>query len=131
MAPSNPPLARAPPPKYGDHFDPWNSSATGHQTSENRLSSSTGWRQSRSIRLSNQLKSGETGGKRISDLVGAGSEHWDEKSKALIPKDVRATARVSVADMLVYKKPCTLCIILSSSLKPDFCSSYNVTEESL
>jgi hypothetical protein len=53
--------------------------------------------------LSYQFKSGEIGGKRISDQVGAGSENWDEKAKALIPKDVRERAKVSVQDMLTGK----------------------------
>ena len=53
------------------------------------------------MKLSHQFKSGGTGGKRISDLVGAGSDDWDEKAKALIPNDVRERAKVSVCDMLV------------------------------
>ena len=131
MAPSKPPISSTAAPKYGDYFDAWNSSATGHQTAENRFSSSTGWRQSRSMKLSNQLKSGATGGKRISDLVGTRSENWDDKTKALIPNDVRARARVSVVDMLVSKKTRLLCIILTSLLKPDFWCSYYVAEHSL
>jgi hypothetical protein len=88
-------------PKFGDVFDAWNSSSTGHQSAENKLSGSTGWRQSRSMKLSHQFKSGGTGGERISDKVGAGSEDWDEEAKALIPKEVRARAEMSVRDMLV------------------------------
>src|SRR3954464_15262906 len=61
-------------PKHGDYFDAWNSSSTGHQRAENKLGGSTGWRQSRSMKLSHQFKSGGTGGKRVSDKVGAGSE---------------------------------------------------------
>ena len=57
------------------------------------------------MKLSHQFKSGESGGKRISDQVGAGSEHWDEKAKALIPKEVRERARHSVADMVTGKDP--------------------------
>jgi hypothetical protein len=132
MAPSKSPISSAAAPKYGNHLDVWNSSATGHQTAENRLSSSTGWRQSRSVKLSNQLRSGATGGKRISDLVGAGSENWDDKTKALIPKVARARARVSEADMLLSKRPRMLCVILTRSLKPDFwCSYYYVAEHNL
>jgi len=131
MAPSKPPVPSAVALKYGDHLDAWNSSSTGHQTVENRLSSSTCWRQSRSMKLSNQLKSGATGGKRIADLIGAGSEHWEEKEKALIPKDARVRARVSVRDMLVSRRPRMLCIILTNSLKPDFWCSFNVAEENL
>jgi hypothetical protein len=82
------------------------------------------------MKLSNQLKSGATGGKRISDLVGAGSENWDDKTKALIPKDVRARARVSVAEMLLSKRPRMLCVIHTSSLKSDFWCSCSVAEQS-
>jgi len=64
------------------------------------LGGSIGWRQSRTTKLSCQFKSGGTGGKRISDQVGAGSQDWDEKAKALIPKDVRERSKVSVKDML-------------------------------
>ena len=54
-------------------FDPFNSSATGHQRADNRLSGSTSWRDSRSLKLNEQFTSGVSGGKRISDAVGAGS----------------------------------------------------------
>ncbi|TVY21720.1 hypothetical protein LARI1_G000400 [Lachnellula arida] len=94
---SVPPAAQ---PKHSAYFDAWNSSSTGHQRAENRLGGSTGWRQSRSMKLSHQFKSGGTGGKRISDTVGAGSEDWDENAKALIPRDVRERAKISVGDML-------------------------------
>ena len=39
----------------------------------------------------------------MSDQIGAGSEDWDEKAKAMIPKSVRARAKVSVEDMLLGK----------------------------
>ena len=55
------------------------------------------------MKLGHQFKSGGTGGKRISDTIGAGSEDWDEKAKAFIPKDIRERARLSVRDMLVGK----------------------------
>jgi hypothetical protein len=90
-------------PKFGAHFDAWNNSSTGHQRAENRLGGSTGWRQSRASKLAYQFKTGGTGGPRISDQVGAGSENWDYKAKALIPKDVRDRAKVSVGDMLMEK----------------------------
>jgi hypothetical protein len=83
------------------------------------------------MKLSNQLKSRATGGKRISDLVGSGSENWDQKAKALIPRDEGARARVSVADMLISKGPRMLCVILTASLKPDFWCSYYVSEQYL
>lgn len=55
------------------------------------------------MKLSYQLKSGGTGGKRISDTVGRGSKDWDEKANALIPADVRARAQCSVVDQLSGK----------------------------
>jgi hypothetical protein len=54
-------------------FDPFNSSATGHQRAENRLGGSTSWRDSRALKLREQFVSGVGGGKRVSDTVGAGS----------------------------------------------------------
>lgn len=54
-------------------FDPFNSSATGHQRADDRLSGSTSWRDSRTLKLRNQFKGGVEGGKRVSDTVGAGS----------------------------------------------------------
>lgn len=55
-------------------FDPWNSASTGHQRAENRLQSSTSWRDSRSKKLSAQYSAGSGGGRRVQDTVGAGSE---------------------------------------------------------
>jgi hypothetical protein len=108
MAPPKTWVTAAAKPVYGDHFDAWNSSATGHQRAENKIGGSIGWRQSRSFKLSHQLKGGATGGKRVADQVGAGSDDWDEKAKALIPKDVKERARISVADMLRTRNPGTL-----------------------
>ncbi|KAK0277814.1 hypothetical protein LTR35_009650 [Friedmanniomyces endolithicus] len=71
------PLAPPPPPKAAKPsksiFDPFNSSATGHQRAENRLGGSTSWQDSRSLKLREQFTSGAGGGKRVSDTVGAGS----------------------------------------------------------
>ncbi|QSZ32526.1 hypothetical protein DSL72_002104 [Monilinia vaccinii-corymbosi] len=103
MTPPKPLIPPAARPVFGAHFDAWNSSATGHQRAENKIGGSTGWRQSRATKLGHQFKSDGTGGRRISDKVGAGSEDWDEKASALIPKEVRARARQSVSDMLVGK----------------------------
>jgi hypothetical protein len=100
MAPPKPMIPAAAKPKYGDFFDAWNSSSTGHQRAENRLGGFIGWRQSRTMKLSHQFKSGGTGGKRISDKVGAGSEDWDEKAKALIPKNVRERVKLSVGVLM-------------------------------
>ncbi|KAI1208680.1 uncharacterized protein F4807DRAFT_430681 [Annulohypoxylon truncatum] len=98
--------AKAADPKYGQSFDPWNSSATGHQRADNHLGRSTGWRQSRNLKLTSQFKGGPGGGQRVSDTVGAGSKDWDPKLKALVTPELRARAKVSVADMLV--KPGTM-----------------------
>lgn len=68
--PSNAPPAAKPSKSI---FDPFNSSATGHQRAENRLSGSTSWRDSRALKLRSQFSSGAGGGARVSDTVGAGS----------------------------------------------------------
>ncbi|KAF1931864.1 uncharacterized protein M421DRAFT_2482 [Didymella exigua CBS 183.55] len=58
-------------------FGPWNSSSTGHQHAENRLSGSISWRASRSLKLREQYKDGiGGGGMRVADTVGAGSEDF-------------------------------------------------------
>ena len=77
-----PPLPKAPQPTK-IFFDPFNSSATGHQRAENRLSGSTSWRDSRSYKLSHQFrdKTGSGGQSHLSDLVGAGSEHWGKDGR--------------------------------------------------
>lgn len=91
-----PSIPAAAPPRYSAHFDAWNSSSTGHQRAENRLSGSTGWRQSRSAKLAHQFRSRGTGGRRIADLVGAGATAWDDKTKTIV-----APARPDVRDMLM------------------------------
>lgn len=68
MPPSHPPL-----PTPRSTFDPYNSSATGHQRADNRLAGSTSWRASRTLKLSHQFRAGAGGGARVSDTVGAGS----------------------------------------------------------
>ncbi|RYP57277.1 hypothetical protein DL769_009590 [Monosporascus sp. CRB-8-3] len=93
-------------PMYGQAFDPWNTSSTGHQRPENRLAASTGWRDSRNTKLMSQFQGGAGGGRRVSDKVGAGSKDWDPKAKALVTPEIRARARNSVADMLA--KPGTM-----------------------
>jgi hypothetical protein len=64
-----------------NYFDPWNSSATGHQRAQNRLSGSTSWRDSRNYKLAAQFQSGQSGGARLHDTVGAGSEHFGEDGR--------------------------------------------------
>jgi hypothetical protein len=71
--PTNPPPAGKAAKPSRAIFDPFNSSATGHQRAENRLGGSTSWRDSRSLKLREQFVSGTGGGKRVSDNVGAGS----------------------------------------------------------
>ncbi|KAJ4321182.1 hypothetical protein N0V94_003022 [Neodidymelliopsis sp. IMI 364377] len=91
-------------------FDPWNSSSTGHQRAENRLSGSTSWRVSRNLKLSEQYKGGLTGGKRVADTVGAGSENfakdgrkdnggWEKGAQGL-----RTNGQQSLADVWAVSK---------------------------
>lgn len=107
--PTKPPIPPAAQPKHSAHFDAWNSSSTGHQRAENRLGGSIGWRQSRTAKLAHQFRSGGSGGKRISDTVGAGSVDWDEKAKAIIRPEVRSRAERSVKDLLVGGSQGELC----------------------
>lgn len=53
----------------------------------------------------------------MSDQVGAGSNDWDEKAKALIPKDVRERAKVSVKDMLTGKGKSTTSFKVHDNVK--------------
>lgn len=86
--------------KYGKNFDPWHSAANGHQRSEARLPVATGWRQSRSMRLSHQFKSEGTAEAKKFDEVGRGPENWHLKSKVQIPVDIEARAQRNGMDML-------------------------------
>ncbi|KAL7956093.1 hypothetical protein V8C34DRAFT_306926 [Trichoderma compactum] len=55
-------------------WDPWNSSATGHQRAETQPG--TGWRHSRARKLNSQFRAGDgSGGQRLSDTWGAGAEN--------------------------------------------------------
>lgn len=78
----NPPLPKAPQPTKV-FFDPYNSSSTGHQRAENRLSGSTSWRDSRTYKLKHQFSdtSGRGGQSHLSDLVGAGSETFGKDGR--------------------------------------------------
>ncbi|OAP56619.1 hypothetical protein AYL99_08731 [Fonsecaea erecta] len=64
-------------------FDPFNSSSTGHQRAENRLSGSTSWRDSRTYKLAHQFKdtTGRGGHQHLADLVGAGSENFGQDGR--------------------------------------------------
>lgn len=106
-------ISKAPEPKYGQVFDSWNSSATGHQRAENHLGRSIGWRQSRNLKLTSQFKGGPGGGSRVSDTVGTGSKDWDPKLKALVTPELRSRAKCSVRDMLA--KPGIMATSTSSS----------------
>ncbi len=77
MPTPHPPLPPPPQPTR-TFFDPFNSSAFGHQRAENRLSGSTSWRDSRTHKLRHQLcdASGRGGTQHLSDLVGAGSQNF-------------------------------------------------------
>ncbi|TPX18432.1 uncharacterized protein E0L32_011673 [Thyridium curvatum] len=89
---------RAAEPRYGRSFDPWNSVALGHQRAETK--GPMGWRDNRNWKLHGQFRAGHSGGSRMSDAVGAGSEDFDDTNKVLVPKEVRARAATNVMDML-------------------------------
>ncbi|KAK5987084.1 hypothetical protein PT974_11202 [Cladobotryum mycophilum] len=103
MPPPKQPLPKQPAaPRYGAAWDPWNSASTGHQVPESNPG--TGWRNSRSKKLNSQFGAGDgSGGDRLSDTWGAGSEDYDEQRKALVPRNIKDRKGRSVMDML--KKP--------------------------
>ncbi|KAL2018847.1 hypothetical protein VTK56DRAFT_336 [Thermocarpiscus australiensis] len=117
-----PPHPKLPPPaepQYRRNFDPWNSVSTGHQRREG--SGPQGWRESRNMKMNSQFRAGNSGGQRVSDTVGAGSEDFDERLGMLVPKEVRARAVNSVAYML--RNPGTMrAAALSSSSSPSSAS---------
>ncbi|KAH7060434.1 hypothetical protein B0J12DRAFT_648830 [Macrophomina phaseolina] len=63
------------------HFDPWNSSSTGHQRADNRLAGCTSWRESRNAKLAAQFGGGTDVGVPLSDTVGAGSEAFGQDGR--------------------------------------------------
>ena len=90
------PVPAASKPKFGDHFDPWNSSATGHQRAENRIGGSIEWWQSRNMKLSRQFRGDVIGEERVPGEIGAGSNAWknhkeneNEKKMASIATNIR------------------------------------------
>ena len=105
-----PKIPSAAEPVHGRPFDPWNSVGTGHQRAESR--GPQGWRNSRNTKLHSQFTSGHTGGKRISDTVGRGSDDFDAATETLIPREMRTRAVNTVADML--RRPGTMQRTLSS-----------------
>ncbi|KAF3761123.1 hypothetical protein M406DRAFT_296682 [Cryphonectria parasitica EP155] len=96
--PSRAPLPKAAQPKHGRNFDPWNAVSLGHQRAETK--GPQGWRENRTWKLHSQLAAGNTGGTRLSDAVGHGSEDFDEERNMLVPKEVKTRAAKSVMDML-------------------------------
>ena len=81
MAPPHTPIPPAANP-IRKTYDPWNSSATGHQRAENRgVAGSTAWRQSRTLKLAHQYKTGVSGGKIVSDTVGEGSRDFGKDGR--------------------------------------------------
>lgn len=117
MSPPQPPIPEAAEPKYGRTFDPWNSVSLGHQRAETK--GPQGWRDNRMWKLQHQLAAGNTGGLRLSDTVGHGSEDFDDKNNVFIPKEVRSRAMNSVMDML--QQPGTM--KMSSSRSTSFAKS--------
>lgn len=53
--------------------------------------------------MNSQFRGGNSGGPRMADTVGVGSEDFDDRLGMFLPRDVRARAVNSVADML--RKP--------------------------
>lgn len=96
--PPKPKLPLPAEPRYGRNFDPWNSVSTGHQHAE--AGGPQGWRESRNIKMNSQFRTGNSGGQRISDTVGAGSADFGERLGMLVPRELRARSAKSVADML-------------------------------
>ncbi|KAI5210006.1 hypothetical protein E4T39_00586 [Aureobasidium subglaciale] len=91
-------------------FDPWNSSSTGHQRADNRLAGSISWRESRSLKLSNQFGGGASGGARVADSVGAGSEDFGRDGRlengdwAKGAPGLRGRGQISVVEAFRVKK---------------------------
>lgn len=79
----HPTLPKAAKPRLSTVFDTWNSSATGHQRPEQRPG--TGWRDSRSTKLSSQFKAGGRGGERllhVNPFYKYGDEEDEENTQA-------------------------------------------------
>ncbi|KEQ73345.1 hypothetical protein M436DRAFT_46708 [Aureobasidium namibiae CBS 147.97] len=102
-----PPVSAKPKRRF---FDPWNSSSTGHQRADNSLAGSTSWRESRSLKLSNQFGGGASGGARVADSVGAGSEDFGKDGRlengdwAKGAPGLRERGQISVVEAFRVKK---------------------------
>ncbi|RFU72313.1 hypothetical protein TARUN_9945 [Trichoderma arundinaceum] len=97
--PPKPPLSQITATRRPAPWDPWNSSATGHQRAETQPG--TAWRQSRSRKLNSQFRAGDgSGGERLSDTMGAfyGDRMRGSSSSASAPQG--GTGKKSVVDML-------------------------------
>ncbi|THY63810.1 hypothetical protein D6C99_00453 [Aureobasidium pullulans] len=104
-----PPVSAKPKRRF---FDPWNSSSTGHQRAENNLAGSTSWRESRSLKLRNQFSGGASGGARVADTVGAGSEDFGKDGRLENggwikgASGLRGRGQPSVVEAFRVKKTC-------------------------
>lgn len=105
--PPNEPLSQITATRRQRPWDPWNSSATGHQRAETQAG--TGWRQSRSRKLNSQFRAGDgSGGERLSDTWGAGARDSSDNGGGFLrsssaSRDQQAqdgTGKKSVMDML-------------------------------
>lgn len=97
MPPARSTIPPAAKPVLGAHFDTWNSSATGHQRAENRMSGSIGWRQKRSNKLTAQFRGDNRGATAVSDEVDDGCN--SEKANDSIAKDDRNRTMVTTDNM--------------------------------
>ncbi|KAF7182695.1 hypothetical protein CNMCM7691_002356 [Aspergillus felis] len=71
-----------PTPTNHDFFDPWNSSATGHQRAENPYSNTTSWRETRRAKLAIQFAGDNTKTNSGSGNGGEGRGEWEWLSAA-------------------------------------------------
>jgi hypothetical protein len=102
-----PPVSAKPSRRF---FDSWNSSSTGHQRADNSPAGSTSWRESRSLKLSNQFGGGASGGARLADTVGAGSAGFGKDGRlengswAKGAPGLRSRGQISVVEAFRIKK---------------------------
>lgn len=74
MGPPKAPLIPTAKAKHSAFFDPWSSSSTGHQRAENKAGSSTGWRLSRTAKLTVQFRGGAVKEKEPASSSGPGNK---------------------------------------------------------
>jgi hypothetical protein len=102
-----PPVSAKPKRRF---FDSWNSSSTGHQRADNSLAGSTSWRESRSLKLGNQFGGGASGGARLTDTVGVGSEDFGKDGRlengswAKGAPGLRARGQISMVEAFSVRK---------------------------